>query len=123
MAEWIHGGVNPLIRVKTVKPDKEAAEATPARKWGVAGRIVGHSNTHDVLCYGVLHDDGSIAYYEPHELVLEDPWIKLFDDQNEHIVTIQLTDEGQQRYLVKDTIRTEDIDVMLDVRRLALAEF
>ena len=40
-----------------------------ARKWGFRGKIVSHHNSHGE-CYGVQHEDGTQAFYNPGELEL-----------------------------------------------------
>lgn len=62
-----------IIRVRTVRPEVESddwtSEALPLRKWNVTGEIVAKSDSHGVI-YQVKHDDGSLAWYEPRELML-----------------------------------------------------
>ena len=47
-----------------------SSEARIARKPGAAGTVTGHSDGHG-LCYKVIHDDGTEAYYDPDELLSE----------------------------------------------------
>jgi hypothetical protein len=47
-----------------------AADARLARRPAADGAIVGSSDSHG-LCYKVLHEDGTEAYYDPDELLSE----------------------------------------------------
>jgi len=62
-----------VIRVKTVKPEVESKDWVESvrtqRRWDALGIIVMTSDAHG-LCYGVQHEGGVIAWYEPRELVL-----------------------------------------------------
>lgn len=68
--------ISPETKVQTTTPDlsqrKEwTKEAWAKRKWGVKGTIKKHHDSHG-LCYEVLHEDGTVGYYNPNELkVLE----------------------------------------------------
>jgi hypothetical protein len=57
--------------VETIKPDVESKdwrpEALANRRWSVTGKIVDHSDSHG-LCYLVLHEDDTTAWYERREL-------------------------------------------------------
>jgi hypothetical protein len=61
------------IRVKTVKPEVESKDwmesVRKQRRWDAVGTIVMSSTGHG-LCYGVQHEDGVVAWYEPRELAL-----------------------------------------------------
>lgn len=51
------------------------------RRNGVQGKIVSSHNSHGE-CFGVEHEDGVVAYYEPQELIIVPPEpIKCFDSR------------------------------------------
>lgn len=59
------------VRVHIVKnrvANDWSPDAEKARKDDVGGHVIGHHDSHGI-CYDVRHDDGSIGYYEPHELI------------------------------------------------------
>jgi hypothetical protein len=57
--------------VKTVRGKPNATDWTPqalaSRKWGILGVVAGYHDSHG-LFYDVKHQDGSMGFYEPHEL-------------------------------------------------------
>jgi hypothetical protein len=68
--------LDPGTRVRTTSKktaDSEwTEEALVARKWGVAGTIIWHHDSHG-LCYDVRHADGTEGCYEPTEFDVIQP--------------------------------------------------
>lgn len=62
-------------RVFTIRPASESddwlPEAAASRRWGVFGTIEIEHNSHGHT-FEVRHEDGSIGWYEPHELRSEE---------------------------------------------------
>lgn len=59
-------------KVKTLQANERlrkefTAEGWESRRWGVRGTIIKIHDSHG-LCYQVLHEDGSIGYYDPTEI-------------------------------------------------------
>lgn len=73
--------LDPGTRVRTTKkntPDREwMPEALTARKWGVAGTIIMHHDSHG-LCYDVRHDNGTEGCYDPSEFEVVGKIMDLF---------------------------------------------
>lgn len=44
-------------------------EAWESRQWQTTGEVIAHHDSHG-LCYEVRHEDGSIGYYDPSELLV-----------------------------------------------------
>jgi hypothetical protein len=55
----------------------------------------------------------------------DDNWIKAFDEDGNHTLSLHLTTLGRQHYDagLKLEFETGDFDCVLDARRIALAEF
>jgi len=65
----IQSGTQVVTLQPNVKMRREWTEVGWAsKKPGFRGRVVGHSDSHG-LCYHVVHDDGTDAWYDPSELV------------------------------------------------------
>lgn len=54
-----------VVQVRDVRDYEPVARANCGV--GKVGRVFTHSNSHGV-CYGVRHEDGTTAWYEPDEL-------------------------------------------------------
>lgn len=65
-----HNSWQPLDRVHTIVrgPRDYTEKGISKRKCGLNGTVVDLSNSHG-LCFKVIHDDGTSAYYDPDELV------------------------------------------------------
>jgi len=68
------------LEVRTVQPKVPTTgwtqEALHARRWNVTGIITARHDSHG-LCYDVRHDDGTSGAYEPHELLLSLPMVRV----------------------------------------------
>lgn len=57
-----------VMTLRISNPSDDWSEtAKAARKFGVFGVIRKHYDSHG-LCYQVMHEDGTLGYYEPREL-------------------------------------------------------
>lgn len=66
--------IEPGTQVFTTEPDHSqheqwSKEAWEARKWQMYGRVVRHSDGHG-LCYWVVFDDQTGAWYAPNEIII-----------------------------------------------------
>ena len=64
--------ISPGTPVQTTQPnldlrDEWTSEGWVARKFSVFGVVINQRDSHG-LCYGVIHEDGTMGYYDPSEL-------------------------------------------------------
>jgi hypothetical protein len=53
----------------------------------------------------------------------QDRWVKLYNTDGVHVLDVQLTEEGYKDYLGGEDWNPEWVELMIDVRRIKLAEF